>query len=154
MENFFEWMSKPVEKEDVVLWLNIRNMNYEKIDLFGDFFKNLYHIISTTYFFDVSSETKISMSYDDNVAHFEWCWNLSITNFEKENIIFKKEGNHKNYLKSFFIDTFYDHKDKSLKIAISDFIDDIFDMDKSFSKSDLDLLTEFYELLDKNIDEP
>ena len=30
----------------------------------------------------------------------------------------------------------------------------IFDMDKSFSKSDLDLLTEFYELLDKNIDEP
>lgn len=151
MENFFEWMSKPIEKEDVVLWLNIRNMNYEKIDLFGDFFKNLNNIISETYFFDVSPDTRISMSIEDNEAHFEWCWNLSIDNFIKENITFKREGNHKNYLKSFFLDTFYNHKDKSLKIAISDFINDIFDMDKAFSKSDLDLLTEFYELLDKNI---
>ena len=33
MENFFNWMSKPVSKEDVVVWFNIHNMNYEKIEL-------------------------------------------------------------------------------------------------------------------------
>jgi hypothetical protein len=44
----------------------------------------------------------------------------------------------KDYIKSFFMDTFYNPTDKSLKIGISDFIYDIFDIDKSFSKSDLE----------------
>ncbi len=152
MENFFEWMSKPIDKEDVVLWFNVHNMTYEKIELFGDFFKTINHTIISTYFNEKSPETKILMTNEDNEGHFDWCWVKVIDKFKEENIIFKVNGTHRNYLRSFFLDTFYDSKDKTLKIGISDFIDDIFDMDKSFSKSDLDLLTEFYELLDKNME--
>ena len=35
--------------------------------------------------------------------------------------------------------------------AIPDFIKDLFDQDKPFAKSDLDILTEIYKLLDKNV---
>ena len=152
MENFFNWMSKPIAKDDVILWLNIHNMNYEKIELFGDFFKSLNQIIFDTYLGEDVSETRISLTESDKEAHFDWCWTKTLENFEKEEIKVKKTGQHYDYLKSFFLDTFYNPKDKKLKIAISEFIDDIFNMDKPFSKSDLDLLTEFYQMIDKNLE--
>ena len=39
MENFFNWMSKPIPREDIIIWFNVHNMSYEKIELFGDIFK-------------------------------------------------------------------------------------------------------------------
>jgi hypothetical protein len=152
MENFFNWMSKPIPKDDVILWLNIHNMNYEKIELFGDFFKSLNQIIFDTYLGEEMSETKIDMTEEDKISHFDWCWEKTLQNFKKENITVRGTGQHYDYLKSFFLDTFYNPKDKKLKIAISEFIDDIFNMDKPFSKSDLDLLTEFYQMIDKNLE--
>jgi hypothetical protein len=152
MENFFNWMSKPIPKEDVIVWLSVHNMNYEKIELFGDFFKSLNKIISETYLGDGVSETKISMSDIDKVSHFDWCWKKLLDDFKKENFSVKYTGQHYDYLKAFFLDTFYDPKDKNLKVAIEEFIDDIFNMDRPFAKSDLDLLTEFYQLIEKNIE--
>jgi len=31
MENFFNWISKPIPEDELIIWLNIHNMNYEKI---------------------------------------------------------------------------------------------------------------------------
>ena len=152
MENFFNWMSNPISKEEVLIWFNIHNLNYEKIELYGDFIKSLYQIIIDTYLGDDDSETKIVLSEEDKFAHFEWCWNKTIENFKKENIIFKVEGQHKDYFKSFLFDSFYDPKQKNLKIAIPDFIDDVFNIDKPFTKSDLDILTELYNMLEKNLE--
>ena len=152
MENFFNWMSKPIPKEDVIVWLSVHNMNYEKIELFGDFFKSLNKIISETYLGDGVSETKISMSDIDKVSHFDWCWKKLLDDFKKENFSVKYTGQHYDYLKAFFLDTFYDPKDKNLKVAIEEFIDAIFNMNMPFAKSDLDLLTEFYQLIEKNIE--
>jgi hypothetical protein len=39
-----------------------------------------------------------------------------------------------------------------LKIAIPDFLEDVFNLEKPFTKSDLDILTEVYHLLEKNMD--
>jgi hypothetical protein len=39
-----------------------------------------------------------------------------------------------------------------LKKVIPEFITDVFDIEKPFSKSDLDILTELYKLLEKNIE--
>ena len=71
---------------------------------------------------------------------------------KQENIIIKHGGQHKDYFKSFFFDSFYNQKEKNLKDAIPRFLDDVFDVDKPFSKSDLDILTELYKLLEKNIE--
>ena len=150
MENFFNWMSKPIPAEEIVIWFNVHNLNYEKIELFGDFFKSLYEIMRDTYLGEENGETKIALSDEDKISHFEWCWTTNLENFSKENIKFKKEGQHKDYFKSFFSDTFYNNK--NLKVAIPEFLEDVFELEKPFTKSDLDILTEVYHLLEKNME--
>tara|TARA_R110000868_G_scaffold30911_2_gene113766 strand:- start:32 stop:490 length:459 start_codon:yes stop_codon:yes gene_type:complete len=150
MENFFNWMTKPVPKEEIILWFNIHNMTYEKIELCGDFFKSLNQIIMDTYLGDSTSETKISLSNEDNLSHFEWCWTKVIENFKKENIIIKSDGDHKDYFQSFFMDTFYNQTESNLKQSIPKFLNEIFEIGITYSKSDLDLLTELYKLIEKN----
>lgn len=151
MENFFNWITKPVPKDEVILWFNIHNMNYEKIELIGDIAKSLTKIIMDTYLGENTSETKIRLSEEDKRLHFNWCWNKTIENFRKENIIIKPQGEHKEYFESFFMDTYYNQTIESVKLSIGQFLDEIFDTEIDFTKSDLDLLTELYKLIEKNI---
>lgn len=155
MENFFNWVSKPVAQDDVVIWLNVHNMIYERIELYGDIFKSLNFLILDTYMGDTvgnSSETKIILSQGDKDSHFEWCWGRVIRDFKKENINIKDEGKHKDYFRSFLMDTYYNQQEKSVRNSITIFLDEIFDMDKTFSKVDLDMLTEMYKLMEKNVE--
>lgn len=151
MENFFNWMSQPVPKEEVIVWFNIHNMSYEKIELYGDIYKTIYHIINDTFLGSDDSETKIKISQEDNEKHFEWCWIQTVEFYKKENIRIEKDGLHKDYMKSFFMETFYNSENIKIKTAIPNFLNDVFNLDTVFTKSDLDLLTEVYNLLDKNI---
>jgi hypothetical protein len=48
------------------------------------------------------------------------------------------------------MDTFYNQTESSLKKSISKFLNEIFDVGITYSKSDLDLLTELYKLIEKN----
>jgi hypothetical protein len=152
MENFFSWMTKIVPKDEVIVWFNVHNMIYEKIELYGDIFRTLNQIVIDTYLGNDTSETKIIMSDEDKKNHFEWCWKKTITLFSKENIKIKNSGDHKNYMEDFFMDTFYNQGENILKKNISYFIDDVFNIEKDFTKSDLDVLTELYKLLNKNVD--
>jgi hypothetical protein len=150
MENFFNWMTKPLPNEDIIIWFNIHNMNYEKIELYGDVFKSLNQIILDTYLGDTIFVTKIILTDEDNLSHFEWCWKKTIDNFKKEDIHIKYDGEHKDYFKSFYMDTFYNQNEEKIKDSIPKFLMDIFDVGVSYSKSDLDLLTELYKLIEKN----
>ena len=153
MENFFNWMMKTIPKEEVVIWFNVHNMKYEKIELYGDIFKSLTFLIFDTYLGgEENNETKILLSNEDRTNHFIWCWNQMVLNFKKENIIISLNGEHKDYFEDFFKETFYYQKENSVKTAIPTFLDEVFDVQKPFSKSDLDLLTELYKLLEKNIE--
>jgi hypothetical protein len=143
-------MAKPLPKDEIIIWFNIHNMTYEKIELYGDIFKSLNQIIVDTYLGDDISVTKIILSYDDKISHFEWCWKKMINDFRRENILIKYDGEHKEYFKSFYIDTFYNQKEDSVKKSIPKFLREIFDVDYMYSKSDLDLLTELYKLIEKN----
>ena len=150
MENFFNWMAKPLLKDEIIIWFNIHNMTYEKIELYGDVFKSLNHIILDTYLGDDVSETKITLSEEDKISHFDWCWKKVIEDFKRENIIIKYEGEHKEYFKSFYMETFYNQKNVKIKNSIPKFLSEIFDVTMTYSKSDLDLLTELYKLIEKN----
>jgi hypothetical protein len=151
MDNFLNWVMKAVPKDEVVVWFNMHNMSYEKIELFGDIFKSLYYIIIDTYLGDEGEETQITMSETDKFNHFQWCWNKLVEDFDRENISIKIDGDHKDYLQSFFQETFYSPKRKELKNSVLKFLDNVFDTDKPFAKSDLEILSEFYKILDKNI---
>jgi hypothetical protein len=145
-------MSKPIPKDEVIIWFNVHNMNYEKIELYGDMFKSLNYVIIDTYMGDETNETRISLSNEDKELHFEWCWNKTLEDFRKENIIIKHGGEHKEYFKSFFLDTFYNQSEKNVKESIPNFLFEVFDVEKPFTKSDLDILTELYKLMEKNIE--
>lgn len=151
MENFFNWVSKPLPNDEVQVWFNINNMNYEKIELYGDFCKSLNDKILSTYFQEEHQETKINLSTEDKKEHFEWCWKKTIEDFSKENINFKIEGEHKNYFKKFYSDTFYEQNQKSIKESIPSFLNEIFDLNNPFSKSDLEIVTEIYKVMEKNL---
>ena len=150
MENFFNWMAKPLPKDEIIIWFNIHNMTYEKIELYGDVFKSLNHIILDTYLGDDISETKITLSDEDKESHFDWCWKKVIDDFRRENIIIKYDGGHKDYFKSFYMETFCNQNEVRIKNSIPKFLSDIFDVTMTYSKSDLDLLTELYKLIEKN----
>ena len=154
MENFFNWIAKPLPNDEVVTWFNVHNMIYEKIELYGDIFKSLNCVITDTYMGDSngdSPETKIVLSPEDKQSHFDWCWSKMVENFQKENIIITIDGDHKDYLKSFYMDTFYHQTQKNVKDSVPVFLNEIFNISKPFSKSDLDMITEIYKMMEKNV---
>lgn len=154
MENFYSWMMKPVNHDDVEVWFNVNNMIYEKRQLFSDFTFSLYHLINSTYLgddLDNTSETKLVLSQEDKLKHFDWCWKKTLDNFSKENIKFNVKGEHREYYEKFFMDLFYNAENKTISENIVKFFQELFDEEKMFTKSDLDMLTEIYKLLNKNI---
>jgi len=114
MENFFNYITKPLTPEDVDLWFRGNNIIPEKLELYSDFSHSLNILIVDTYLGEPpqSNETKITLSEDDNVRHFEWCWNKVVDNFKKEGLVFDYTGEHFDYFKSFFDEIFYNQKMK------------------------------------------
>ena len=153
MENFFNYIAKPMSPEDVDIWFRVNNIIPEKMDLYYDFSFSLYYLILDTYLGDEkSNETKVTITDEDNVKHFEWCWDKTIDNFKKEEIIFNRKGEHYDYFLSFFVEIFYNQKENKIKDSIGKFFNDLFDRKKPFTKSDLDMVSSIYKSLDKNMD--
>jgi hypothetical protein len=153
MENFFNYISKPVHPDDVQVWLNINNIIPEKVDLYSDFTSSLYKLILNTYLGedDKSNESNIKLTEEDNTKHFDWCWKKTIENFNKENVKFYSKGEHYEHFKSFFDEVYYNQKEQKVKDQIGVFFEDLFDLKKPFTKSDIDMLTDLYKSLDKNL---
>jgi hypothetical protein len=152
MENFFNYIAKPMLPEDVDIWFKVNNIIPEKMDLYYDFSFSLYYLILETYLGDEkNNETKITLSDEDNIKHFEWCWDKTIDNFKKEEITFNRKGDHYDYFLSFFTEIFYNQKESKIKDSIGVFFNDLFDRKKPFTKSDLDMISSIYKSLDKNM---
>ncbi len=151
--DFINWISKPVPEEELKIWFSVNNIVYERSELYKDFCVALMTLINDTYFGDRDGkfETEVEMTDEDNMKHFDWCWNKTIDNFEKENITFLKEGTHKIYFKSFIADVYYNQTNQTVKKSVTHFLNDIFSREVGFSKSDLDLFTEIYKLMDINV---
>lgn len=152
-KGFFDWLAKPMEQEDIDAWYLANNIIPEYTELFRDFCISFLNLLTKTYLGDdrdTNNETKVVMSEKQKKEHFLWCWNKTIENFKKENIIINSNGEHKDYFKSFFMDTFYNQKETDIKKSITKFLKDIFDIGITYYKSDLDLLTELYKLIEKN----
>jgi hypothetical protein len=147
-------MIKPVNRDDVEVWFNMNNMILEKRQLFSDFTFGLYRLIKDTYLgdnLDENNETKVVLTDEEKESHFEWCWNKTIENFNKENIRFKLKGEHKEYYHQFFMDLFYNTEKKEIAENIEKFFSELFNEQKAFTKSDLDMVTDIYKRLDKNL---
>jgi hypothetical protein len=153
MENFFNYITSPLDINDVDIWFKTNNIIFEKMDLFYDFTFSLTTIVYDTYLGGISddNESKIEMSDEDNINHFNWCWKENIKMFEKENILINDRGEHYDYFKDFFIELFYNHSEDKIKKSLSDFFTEMFDRKKPFTKSDLDVIYTIYKSIDNNM---
>ena len=153
MENFFNYLSKPLPSDEVDSWFRVNNIIPEKMELYSDFSISLYSLILETYLGDTTerTETKIKLTQEDNLKHFEWCFGRIIDNFKKEGISFKKKGEHFDYFKNFFMDVYYNQKEENVKNNVKLFLTQLFNPKTLFSKSDLDMISIIYKNLDKNM---
>tara|TARA_R110002050_G_scaffold106731_3_gene216766 strand:- start:94 stop:564 length:471 start_codon:yes stop_codon:yes gene_type:complete len=144
-EQFLKYVTKPVSREDVNLWVKVNSIGIEKVNLFGEYLTFLYDLIIDTYL------GKDTIKTDNEIeGHFNWCWEKIINNFRKENIIFKNEGKHKEYFFNFFYESFYKGKEEQIE-KIESFLNVLFVLYTTKTKSELDMLLEMYNLLNDNL---
>jgi hypothetical protein len=153
MTNFFNYITKNIDPEQVDTWFRSNNIIPEKMELYYDFSYSIFLLIKTTYLGSLNNknETNVEMNDDDNQRHFDWCWKKTIENFKKENIIFATEGDHHDYFKSLFMEIYYNQNNEDLKKSIDIFFNDLFNREKAFTQVDLDLIYNIYKSLDKNL---
>ena len=153
MDNFFRFVTKPIGKDEVDVWFAINNIIGERAELFQDFCESLVGLIKETYFGEDrgSDESKISMTDSEKVEHFNWCWIKTINRFKLEKIYFSDEGEHYDYFKQFFWDVYYNQNRLEVRESIEGFFVGLFDRHKTFTKSDLEIFTELYKVMNKNL---
>lgn len=153
MDNFFNYITKNLEIEEVDIWFKVNNIIPEKMELYYDLSYSLYLLIQKTYLGngENNKETKVEMSEEDNTKHFNWCWNKTIKNFNKENIKFQNDGDHYDYFFSLFNELYYKQNKETIRNSIDVFFLDLFNREKPFTQVDLDLIYNIYKTLDKNL---
>ena len=153
MDNFFNYITKNLDPEEVDIWFRVNNIIPEKMELYYDLSYSLYLLIKKTYLGDNddNNETKVDMSEEDNKKHFDWCWNKTLDNFKKESIVFEVKGDHYDYFLSLFIELYYKQNKEVIRNSIDVFFNDLFNREKPFTQVDLDLIYNIYKTLDKNL---
>ena len=106
--DLIKFVSKPMRKDEVLILYRVNNVIPEKTELYLDFIRSLYDIVTTTYLGDDV------MSDRDIKKHFGWCWNQVVTSFRKEHIYFEDNIEIYSYFNTLFTESFYDEDDKSL----------------------------------------
>ena len=154
MGRFFDWLAKPMNQEDVNAWYLANNIIPELTELFRDFCLSFLSLLKETYLGDdlsENNETKVGMTMDQKKDHFEWCWKKTIENFNKENVDFTFNEDDGEFFKEFFFDIFYNHSDKNLKDGIDVFFESLFDRKYKKTKSDIEIFTDIYKVLERSL---
>jgi hypothetical protein len=154
MGRFFDWLAKPMDQEDITAWYLANNITPELTELFRDFCFSFLQLLKETYLgddFSDNKETRVGMTIEQKKDHFRWCWNKTIENFQKENIDFKFNNNDSEFFESFFSEIFYDQPDKEIKDNINKFFKELFDIRSKKTKSDIEIFTDIYKVLERSM---
>jgi hypothetical protein len=154
MGRFFDWLAKPMDQEDITAWYLANNITPELTELFRDFCFSFLQLLKETYLgddFSDNKETRVGMTIEQKKDHFRWCWNKTIENFQKENIDFKFNNNDSEFFESFFFEIFYDQPDKEIKDNINKFFKELFDIRSKKTKSDIEIFTDIYKVLERSM---
>tara|TARA_B100000287_G_C20194201_1_gene607442 strand:- start:59 stop:538 length:480 start_codon:yes stop_codon:yes gene_type:complete len=143
---FLDYVTKPLSADEVDTWIMIHGITLEKSNLFFDFICSLYILIEDTHLGD-----EVIVTEEQKLGHFKWCWEKNIDNFKVENIFFKKTGDHWEYFWNFFSESFYKEGDKENIEKMDDYMKKLFELHVEKTKSDLDVLTDIYKILDKSL---
>jgi hypothetical protein len=132
-------------KTQIDIWYKVYDIHHEKIELFYDFLSSFYNLLDETFLGE-----DVLYKDTDQLNHFNWCWDKTIDNFSKERILFKERGIHYEYFWIFFKEAYYYTKMESKEPLIREYFYKLFDFKHKKTRSELDLLTEIYKLLNQN----
>jgi hypothetical protein len=144
--DFIEYISRPMEKDDILLMYRINNIIPERSDLYLDFTHSLFDLVTTTYLGDeIMSDNSIK-------EHFEWCWKKTVDSFKKEKITINSDSLH-SYFSVLFLESFYNEIDKSEKNVnkLLEFWQDIFTYSTTKTRSELEAFIDLYKIFDKSL---
>ena len=145
-EGYLEFISSESYKHQIDIWYRAYNISREKTELFYDFINSIFFLIEETYLGEDVMDLELNQK-----NHFTWCWDKTIENFNKEKIFFKERGIHYEYFWNFFLEAYYINKQEGGIIRINEYFYKLFDFQHKKTRSELDMLTEIYKLLDQNL---
>lgn len=145
-EGYLEFISSESYKHQIDIWYRAYNISREKTELFYDFINSIFFLIEETYLGEDVMDLELNQK-----SHFTWCWDKTIENFNKEKIFFKERGIHYEYFWNFFLEAYYINKQEDGIIRINEYFYKLFDFQHKKTRSELDMLTEIYKLLDQNL---
>lgn len=155
MDRFFEWLVNPMSQDDITSWYLANNITPELTELFRDFCVSLLDLLKDTYLGDDGEEdtkdTKVGMTTPQKKDHFNWCWNKTVGDFKKENINFNFNKDDSEIIEGFFFDIFYNQSDVRLKENIDEFFKQIFNYKDKKTKSDIEIFTDIYKVLERSL---
>jgi hypothetical protein len=145
-ENYLEFISSENYRQQIDIWYKAYNISREKLNLFHDFVASIYDMVDETFLgADVLYEEK------NQRTHFTWAWDKVIENFSKEKIHIKDRGVHYEYFWNFYLEAYYYVHMDGDTTKIPEYFLKLFDFEHKKSKSELDILTEIYKILDQNL---
>lgn len=146
--SFLAYINNPMNKESIEILYEANNIKFEKCDLYGDFVQTLLMLIFNTYMGDEYT------NLENQIKHFEWCWDKTIKNFEEEGIFFNNIKLY-NYFLEFVFEVFYSNTDKENyeenEKGILRIWNEIFSFNSVKTNSDIDTLIEIYQIFDKSL---
>ncbi len=144
-DNFLAYLNNPISQENIQMMYSLNNIKFEKCELYSDYIQSLLRLIFDTYLGDEITDI------DNQIKHFEWCWDTNNDNFKKEGLFFNNEKMYKYFLE-FMLEVYYSLPEKDnvayLEQNILKLWYIIFDYNRGKTNSDIDTLIEIYKLLD------
>jgi hypothetical protein len=142
--SYLEFIASEDFKNQVEVWYKAYNITRERTELFYDFVLSLYELVESTYM-----GPELLSAQVDQKNHFNWCWDKLISDLEKESIFLRERGEHHDYFWLFFQEAFYINDINSFRIK--EYFHKLFTFDYKKTRSELDILTEMYKLLEQNL---
>jgi hypothetical protein len=142
--SYLEFIASEDFKNQVEVWYKAYNITRERTELFYDFVLSLYELVESTYM-----GPELLSAQVDQKNHFNWCWDKLISDLEKESIFLRERGEHHDYFWLFFQEAFYINDINSFRIK--EYFHKLFTFDYKKTRSELDILTEMYKLLELNL---
>lgn len=145
-ESYLEFITSENYKQQIDIWYKAYNISREKTELFYDFVVSLYELIDDTYL-----GSDVIKTEEDQRNHFNWCWDKTIDSYSKEKIFIKERDSAYLYFWNFFLEAYYYMQYEDTTIRINEYFNILFSFKHRKSRSELDMLTEIYKLLEQNL---
>ena len=146
---FMNYISTPLTDDSITILYTANNVKFDRVRLYLDFILSFLHLSFDTYLGDDI------MTLDDQINHFNWCWDKNLENFKKENIDFNDNLELRTYFKEFMVEIYYslDGKENNKNVTenITNLWKHIFNYKGVKSRADVDSFIDIYNIFDKSL---